>query len=118
MIRGLASEEPSERLDFRIASLPGVDFPNPYVRLFYAALGHYAIHAISNVSVDPQWLEGHRDSIDAVHFHWPEFVWRSHQLAIVRSLERYRVKGAWRLRRALPGARQMLGVRSLRRFVE
>lgn len=62
---------------FRITSWPKWSVANPYQRLFYEALAPGAIHTSFDCVVDDDWLRSKADEIDAVHFHWPESLWRS-----------------------------------------
>jgi glycosyltransferase involved in cell wall biosynthesis len=115
MIADRTPEQESPRL--RIASIPGVDDPNPYIRLFYGALRRHSIVAVPDAEASEDWLLGHRHGVDAIHLHWPEKIWRSHRLAIVEKAVGCGIKGAWRLRRTLTPVRQVCGMRKLIRLI-
>jgi glycosyltransferase involved in cell wall biosynthesis len=59
----------------RIACWPD-DRHNPYQRLFYAALGAQGIEQVHGLIINDDELLRLRPSIDAIHLHWPEYVWR------------------------------------------
>ena len=54
--------------------LSGLD--HPYFRLMHRALESCGISIAGNVEIGVSWLRSNRRSIDAVHFHWPETIWR------------------------------------------
>jgi beta-1,4-mannosyltransferase len=60
----------------KIACWP-FDDRNPYQRLFYAALGRAGIQLVPGLTLDSRVLQRLRPNLDAVHFHWPEYAWRS-----------------------------------------
>ena len=49
-----------------------------YATLFYKALEPHGITKVP-LLVQDRWLVENRHNIDAVHFHWPEHIWRSRQ---------------------------------------
>jgi glycosyltransferase involved in cell wall biosynthesis len=57
--------------------LSGLD--HPYFRLMHRALERCGISIAGNVEIGVSWLRSNRRSIDAVHFHWPETIWRDRQ---------------------------------------
>jgi glycosyltransferase involved in cell wall biosynthesis len=116
MIMGPREPEPQSSR-FRIASIPGVDDPNPYIRLFYGALRRHSVVAVPGAEASEDWLLAHRHAVDAIHLHWPEKIWRSHRLAVIEKAVRRGVKGAWRLRRTLTPVRQVCGMRKLGRLL-
>jgi glycosyltransferase involved in cell wall biosynthesis len=64
---------------FRIAVYPAgvTEWDNPYFRLCHAALARRGITVKDDLQMDRRWLESHAAEVDAVHVHWPEYVWRS-----------------------------------------
>ena len=73
-----SSAAPSTR-PFRIAVYPrGIarKANNPYFDLCHAALETRGVSASDDLEVDIRWLEARADRVDAVHLHWPEYVWR------------------------------------------
>jgi beta-1,4-mannosyltransferase len=107
----------SDNPRFRIASFPGVDNPNPYFRLFYQALGRHSVDVVPGGEPSREWLLAHRPLVDAIHLHWPEKIWRSHQFAVVKEAARRGVRGAWRFLDALSPLRQAAGMRELGRLL-
>ena len=64
---------------FRIAVYPrGIarKVNNPYFDLCHAALATRGVSASDDLEVDIEWLEAQAGRVDAVHLHWPEYVWR------------------------------------------
>ncbi len=110
-----------------VASLPGRGQTNPYVDLFYDALAPYGVTLYEEPKLNLEWGLDHFSRIDAIHFHWPEFIWRSDRHALqsstARRLFRGHVPGAWRFYDALdriaqsPSARTFLLRRTKRRGV-
>jgi len=49
--------------------------PNPYLRLFYGALAP-SVELGEPLVVNDAWLRARASELDAVHFHWPESIWR------------------------------------------
>lgn len=86
---------------FVIASLPGRGRANPYVDLFYNALLPHGIDLYSEPLIDLEWGSTHFQNIDAIHFHWPEYIWRqtppSRPQSRLRRLLRAHVPGIWRV---------------------
>jgi beta-1,4-mannosyltransferase len=73
-----SSAAPSTR-PFRIAVYPrGIaqKANNPYFDLCHAALEMRGVLASDDLEVDIRWLEARADRVDAVHLHWPEYIWR------------------------------------------
>lgn len=62
--------------DVRIASRPGPEDQNPYFRLMYNALGRVGIRHAGAFQVNDDWLRAHAKDFDALHLHWPEWLWR------------------------------------------
>ena len=50
--------------------------PNPYLRLFYQALEPVGVTVAEPLKVNDDWLRGHAATVDAIHIHWPETIWR------------------------------------------
>jgi glycosyltransferase involved in cell wall biosynthesis len=64
---------------FRIAVYPrdiARKVNNPYFYLCHAALEARGVSASDDLEIDIGWLEARVDRVDAVHLHWPEYVWR------------------------------------------
>lgn len=68
-----------------IASLPNRS-TNPYLRLFYSALGEYGVERHPDAWFSLRWLWGQRNAVHAVHFHWPEQLWNGVREPTARSL--------------------------------
>ncbi len=63
---------------FRIAVWPNpAKATNPYTRLFYGALAECGVETVGMPSVNDGWLRERAESLEAIHFHWPEMIWRS-----------------------------------------
>ena len=60
----------------RLASYPDRNPGNPYVELFYEALAGYGIAHAGRLVPHPDWLDGGGSTVDVVHIHWPERIWR------------------------------------------
>jgi beta-1,4-mannosyltransferase len=62
----------------RIASRPGVqdELENPYFRLLYGALANYQIEHRGTFQLNNEWLRRNAADLDALHIHWPEYLWR------------------------------------------
>jgi beta-1,4-mannosyltransferase len=68
----------AERRILHIASRPGVEDEqqNPYFRLLYGALAHYEIEHRGAFQLNNEWLRRNAATLDAIHIHWPEYLWR------------------------------------------
>lgn len=69
---------PSTR-PFRVAVYPpGIarTANNPYFDLCHAALEARGVSASDDLDIDIRQLEARAAQVDAVHLHWPEYVWR------------------------------------------
>src|SRR5437660_1407681 len=71
---------------FVIATFPSFRESNPYVNLFYSALAGLNVRARFDLQVDDSWLRQHRNEVSAVHFHWPEYIWRTRGNGLVGRL--------------------------------
>lgn len=49
---------------------------HPYFRLLHQALARRGVVTSGAVQIGVSWLRANRGRIDAVHFHWPETIWR------------------------------------------
>ena len=49
---------------------------HPYFRLLHKALARRGVATSDSVEIGVSWLRANRGRIDAVHFHWPETIWR------------------------------------------
>ncbi|OUS15920.1 hypothetical protein A9Q88_09205 [Gammaproteobacteria bacterium 50_400_T64] len=83
----------------KIASLPARGNPNnPYVDLFYDALTQHNIELIGKIEIENTWLNNSQP--DAIHFHWPENVWREYSTSknprFFRPFIREKIPGGWR----------------------
>jgi beta-1,4-mannosyltransferase len=52
------------------------DCPNPYLRLFYQALEPSGVEVVEPLKVNDGWLRDRATTLDAIHIHWPETIWR------------------------------------------
>ena len=59
-----------------IYSWPGPHKNNPYQSLFYEALGKRGFSYGGRFELSNQWLKENRETVDFLHFHWPENAWR------------------------------------------
>lgn len=59
----------------RIASWPHWYEPNPYMRLFYAALEPYGVVHVRHAPLEVRALSSEPFSADVLHLHWPEGYW-------------------------------------------
>lgn len=79
-------------LDVRVVSRPGPDDENPYFRLMYAALEKHGVRHAGTFMVNDRWLVEHAHEFDALHLHWPEWIWRVNgrsRLRLIAGLYRY-----------------------------
>jgi glycosyltransferase involved in cell wall biosynthesis len=62
---------------YRLAAFPSTSGAtgNPYIDLFYSALEPYQIERI-DLRIEDAWLRSNAQSIDAIHLHWAEYIWR------------------------------------------
>jgi beta-1,4-mannosyltransferase len=66
---------PTGRLHVAVYSrLSGLD--HPYFRHLHQALERRGIAISGSVQIGVSWLRANRGRIDAIHFHWPETIWR------------------------------------------
>ena len=66
--------------------LAGLD--HPYFRLMHRSLERAGISIDGNVQIGVSWLRSNRGRVDAVHFHWPETIWRDRRADPRRILAR------------------------------
>lgn len=60
-----------------VSSWPGVNATNPYIRLYYDALGRHGIVLGPTLEFDDRFLRDTPD-LDAIHIHWGlEHIWRT-----------------------------------------
>ena len=59
---------------FQIAANVEISDGNPYVGLFYQSLAANGIEYCCKMSVSRSWLCNECRQIDALHFHWPEYL--------------------------------------------
>lgn len=104
-----ATVEPT-RLRLRIASYPDRNPGNPYVELFYRALAQHGIEHAGRLVPDCAWLDAAGSSVDVVHIHWPERIWRGKRLGRLDRAAAWVTarssRGVWRMRRFLDAAGQ------------
>ncbi len=67
---------PDESSTLRLVTNVRHQAQNTYLELFYQALTEHGVVHVGQWEAQPRWLAEHADSIDAVHFHWPETDWR------------------------------------------
>ena len=60
----------------RVACFPGFGDDDLYQKLFYDALGETGGDLVGVLTPDDRWLQDNVGRIDAIHFHWPESLWR------------------------------------------
>jgi beta-1,4-mannosyltransferase len=74
----IATSPPRQLLrTIRISVRPNpADCPNPYLQLFYQALVPAGVEVAGPLNINDQWLRDHAESLDAIHIHWPETIWR------------------------------------------
>jgi glycosyltransferase involved in cell wall biosynthesis len=81
---------------FRVASFPDKTAGNPGLEMFYGGLAAHGIELTTRLVCEPAWIRAHASSLDAIHLHWPEKIWRGktrgriHHLARVATFDRYR----------------------------
>jgi beta-1,4-mannosyltransferase len=87
---------PAADVWFRVASFPDNTAGNPGLKMFYGGLAAHGIELTTRLVCEPTWIRAHAASLDAIHVHWPEKIWRGktrgrmHRLARVATLDRYR----------------------------
>ena len=69
----------------KIISIPPKS-ENPYLDLFYNALALYDMERINSLEYDVSLISKFSAEFDAVHFHWPEYYWRSFNTKAVNTL--------------------------------
>lgn len=88
------------RHKYLISSLPAPGGTNPYVSLFYKALEPTNIEVYAPPEINLEWVRSHVETVSAIHFHWPEYLWRStpaiRSRRIFRTALRKYIPGAWR----------------------
>lgn len=107
---GISTETPS----LRIASFPVPSGANPYVQLYCDAAKLAGIEFLEETRYDLRWLDENASRIDAIHLHWPEFLWRQYP-NWYRRLTSY--PGVWRLRRLFGPMLRHPAYRRFRHFV-
>jgi beta-1,4-mannosyltransferase len=72
----------------RIAAFPSEGKGNPYIDNFYCALENYGIELVKTDKFTGDWLDGHADSFDILHFHWlaPHYINSSRYITCKRAL--------------------------------
>ena len=61
---------------FRVASNAELGGGNPYLDLFHGALAAHAIEFAGTFEPTSRWLRENHERVEALHFHWPEFLLR------------------------------------------
>ena len=102
---------PATDVWFRIASFPDRTAGNPGLEMFYQGLAAHGIQLATRLVCEPRWLRRHAGTLDAIHLHWPEKIWRGktrgrlHQALRVVTFDRYRA--VLRFARGLEAARRL-----------
>jgi beta-1,4-mannosyltransferase len=73
---------------FRIASFPDRTLGNPHLQFFYAGMAVHGVRLAMRLTCTPRWIRAHTSSIDAIHLHWPEKIWRGKTRGRLHSLWR------------------------------
>ena len=63
-------------------------FDHPYFRLLHQALARRGVATSGSVEIGVSWLRANRGRIDAVHFHWPETIWRDRRTGARHAVSR------------------------------
>src|SRR5688572_9327116 len=102
-IATIGGEPAAPRL--RLASYPDRNPGNPYVELFYEALGKYGIAHAGRLVPHPDWLDAGGSKVDDVHIDGPERIWRGkcpgrldRLMAVITARS---ARGVWQLRQFL-----------------
>lgn len=109
---GLVRERSVEKTPagLRVASYPDRNPGNPYVELFYKALSAYGIEHAGRLVPDPAWFDADGRTVDVIHFHWPERIWRGRRRGrldrFAAAVTARSARGVWRLRRFLDRAQR------------
>ena len=92
----------------RIASYPDRNPGNPYIELFYRAVAEYSIEHAGRLVPDRAWFDDAGSTVDVVHIHWPERIWRGRKRGrldrIAALITARSARGVYRLRRFLDAA--------------
>lgn len=102
---------PAASMWFRVASFPDRTAGNPGLEMFYQGLATHGVELTTRLVCDPRWIRGHASSLDAIHVHWPEKIWRGktrgrvHGLVRLLTFDRYRAVA--RFYRALRTAKRL-----------
>jgi glycosyltransferase involved in cell wall biosynthesis len=80
---------------------PGEFGRNPYLVAFYDAVKQYDVVPVTGLSPTVEWLRANRASIDALHIHWPDGLWRRRTRGSIRA----QLRKTLELRRFLKAAR-------------
>ena len=94
----LTSTECTATARFRIGSNAGLGQGNPYIELFYGALGRHGIDFAGTLEPNMAWLRQHAEQVEAVHIHWPEHLLRR-KPQWVRTAPG--IRASWRLQRLI-----------------
>jgi beta-1,4-mannosyltransferase len=84
-------------MSYKLISLPGRGFPNPYIDLFYDALFYHNIEFVGEPTLDNVWFKRNINSFDAIHLHWPELIWRKCAPSLINKIRETKIRGSWRL---------------------
>jgi glycosyltransferase involved in cell wall biosynthesis len=63
---------------------------HPYFRLLHRALEGQGVRILECREIGVSWLRANRKRLDALHFHWPETVWRHRGRGIAGAAVRFR----------------------------
>lgn len=101
---------------FRVASFPDRTAGNPGLEMFYQGLAVHGVALTTRLVCEPEWIRRHAASLDAIHVHWPEKIWRGRTRGrwhrVVRTVTLARYRAVWTFARALKAAR-MAGLKRL-----
>lgn len=78
-------------MSFSLATWPPPqEFPrSPYLGSFYSAITPFGVSVTTGVEPTLEWLVKNRSSVDGIHIHWPDGLWRrGTRSSVVRRLQR------------------------------
>src|SRR4051794_20198158 len=78
---GVTGSESHPPAPLRVASFPPALEANPYQRLLYEHLAAEGVELVDDADVNEGWLRmswllRHRSSLEVLHMHWPQGLWR------------------------------------------
>jgi beta-1,4-mannosyltransferase len=102
--------------DVRVVSLPGKDSPVPYIKLFYRSLERHGVRNVGELYPTSSWLQREQSSVDVLHIHWPEKVWRRDY--VYESSRIKSIRGYFLFRKLTRHIRSRIGFFMYRRFLQ